>query len=832
MTAIFSILCLIFTLTPAFSASANEEATTASSFNGTMMQYFEWYLPSDGSHWNFMKEQADELADAGITALWIPPAYKAAGGTEDVGYGAYDLYDLGEFYQQGAVRTKYGTKSQLQDAISSLHNEGVQVYGDVVINHKGGADATENVQAIQVNWNNRLEDISGQQSIEAWTKFDFPGRNNKYSSFKWNWTHFDGVDWNQATKTKALYRLVGDYKYWDLNVGSENGNYDYLLYADVDFDNPYVQQEMKDWGTWFVNELGLDGFRLDAIKHIDSQYMKSFLGSTRSNTNKELFTVGEYWLNDLGALKGYLNQVDYSMSLFDVPLHYNFYEISNGNGNYDMRNILEGTLVQSNPEHAVTLVDNHDSQPGQSLESWVLDWFKPSAYAFILTREAGYPTLFYGDYYGIDPTNADGKKWGGMKSEIDPILKARKEFAYGTQHDYIDDQNIIGWTREGDSSHDKSGLAAIITDNAGGSKKMYVGSQHSGETWVDMTGNQQTEVTIDGSGHGLFTVGGGSVSIYVNKAALNGGGSGGGGGGGDDTVTVYYKEGFSNPYIHYNANGTWTTPPGAKMDDSGIDGYYKYTVNINSGTELTAAFNDGQGNWDSNNDNNYVFPAGTWTLDDGTITAGAPSGGGGGDDTVTVYYKEGFSNPYIHYNANGTWTTPPGAKMDDSGIDGYYKYTVNINSGTELTAVFNDGQGNWDNNNDDNYVFSAGTWTLDDGTITAGAPSGGGGGGGDTDEDTLKIVVDAPSNTSQVYLASELNNWNAGDEAYKLTQNGNGEFEITLNLEEGTSFNYKFTQGSWESVEVNQDGSDTNNRSYTTKGGSEVVSVTVTNWKN
>lgn len=44
--------------------------------NGTMMQYFEWNLPDNGSLWNQIADQADELADMGITALWLPPAYK------------------------------------------------------------------------------------------------------------------------------------------------------------------------------------------------------------------------------------------------------------------------------------------------------------------------------------------------------------------------------------------------------------------------------------------------------------------------------------------------------------------------------------------------------------------------------------------------------------------------------------------------------------------------------------------------------------------------------------------------------------------------------------
>ena len=84
---------------------------TSSYVNGTMMQYFEWDLPNDGEHWNRVADRADDLAAAGFTALWLPPAYKGTS-SYDVGYGPYDLYDLGEFDQKGTVRTKYGTKAQ------------------------------------------------------------------------------------------------------------------------------------------------------------------------------------------------------------------------------------------------------------------------------------------------------------------------------------------------------------------------------------------------------------------------------------------------------------------------------------------------------------------------------------------------------------------------------------------------------------------------------------------------------------------------------------------------------------------------------------------------
>ena len=87
--------------------------------NQTAMQYFEWYLPSDGQHWNNLAEDAQHLADLGISHVWMPPAFKATN-KDDVGYGVYDLFDLGEFDQKGTVRTKYGFKEDYLQAIQAL----------------------------------------------------------------------------------------------------------------------------------------------------------------------------------------------------------------------------------------------------------------------------------------------------------------------------------------------------------------------------------------------------------------------------------------------------------------------------------------------------------------------------------------------------------------------------------------------------------------------------------------------------------------------------------------------------------------------------------------
>ena len=113
---------------------------------------------------------------------------------------------------------------------------------------------------------NRNIDTTLPKKIEAWTKYNFEARNNKYSSFKWNYSHFNGTDWDESGRKNGIFRFSG--KHWDQNVDKENGNYDYLMGADIDFNNPEVVEELKRWGKWYLETTNVDAFRLDAVKHI------------------------------------------------------------------------------------------------------------------------------------------------------------------------------------------------------------------------------------------------------------------------------------------------------------------------------------------------------------------------------------------------------------------------------------------------------------------------------------------------------------------------------------------------------------------------------------
>lgn len=477
--------------------------------NKTILQGFEWYLPADGSHWKTIREKAALLNKMALTAVWLPPAYKGSAGADDVGYGTYDLYDLGEFEQKNTVRTKYGTKDEYLACINALKENDLEVYADIVFDHFMGADETEEVSAVAYRFDDRTQPTSEEKKIQAWTKFTFPGRAGKYNDYIWTADNFSGVDYDARSKDHAIFNL--DSKGWQPKVDDENGNFDYLMGCNLDMANPETIEQLDKWGAWYQELTGIDGYRLDAVKHIKFDLFVDWLLNRRKEKDEEMFVVGEYWSDNLDDLIGYLDSSGNLIRLFDVPLHFNLYQAATTMGTYDMRTIFDGTLIQARPDWAVTFVDNHDTQKGQSLESWVDGWFKCHAYALILLRDEGTPVVFWTDLFGSEEI---GKVGFGL--EI--MLQLRKHIAFGGQADYFDDPHIIGWTSTGSFEQENSGMAVIMTNNGGGEKQMTISAIHGGETFVDILGNNEARVELDENGVGVFPVNDGQVSVYIKES--------------------------------------------------------------------------------------------------------------------------------------------------------------------------------------------------------------------------------------------------------------------------------------------------------------------------
>ena len=480
--------------------------------NGVMLQGFHWESVEDGTLWRSLGARADEFAKRGFSAIWLPPATKGAGGGFDVGYGVYDLFDLGEFDQKGSVRTKYGTKDEFLACVAALRAAGLQAVGDVVLNHRMGADAEEDVEVVSIPFDDRLAEAGEPFTGRFWTRFDFPGRGDTYSAFKWNQEHFVGIAHNE--ESTEIFLKAG--KGFAADVDDEFGNFDYLMGADVDLHHPDVREELFRWGRWFLDLTDLDGFRLDAVKHMSSAFVCDFMKTMRAHRgDKDLFAVAEYWVMDVDALLAYIQATEEVTRLFDVPLHRTLHQASEEGDGFDLSSVFAGSLVATRPDLAVTFVDNHDTQPGQSLASWVKDWFKPHAYALTLLRAEGYPVVFAGDYDGGE-VEGDGPEMTRHRKLLDRLLDIRERFNHGDQTDYFDHPNCVAWLRSGDDEH-PGAMVVVMSNGETGSK--VVETNRPGETFFSVLSDGDGPVVTAGDdGRAEFSCPAGTVAIWVSDA--------------------------------------------------------------------------------------------------------------------------------------------------------------------------------------------------------------------------------------------------------------------------------------------------------------------------
>ncbi|MCA8830759.1 alpha-amylase [Hymenobacter pini] len=453
-------------------------AQNAVAVNGVMLQGFYWDVPisnTQGTWWQVLGSRATEFKNVGFTAVWLPPAYKG-GSQSDVGYGVYDRYDLGEFNQKGTVATRYGTIGQLQSCITALHGQGIQVYEDMVMNHLAWADAQETVNGNTV-----------------YTKFTYPGRGNTYSSYKWQYYNFNGTQ--QGPNNSWI-----QWNPWDFSPYANGDAYDNLLGCEIRYADVNQRTETKNWGNWITTKLGLDGYRLDATKHIQTSFVNEWLDAVKINGR---FAVSEAWFRNLQDLKNYASATGGRTSLFDVPLHYTFQDMSNGNGSWDMRGLQFAGFTESNPTLSVSFVDNHDTdQQGGGLYSPVVN-LKMLAYAYILTRANGYPCVYYKDYYNY-----------GLGSQISKLMAIRKANAYGSGFEYtsVNDADVYVYSRSGDSTH--KGLLMLLNDGSTARTKG-ITTPFKNATLTDKTGNRTGTVTTDANGFGNFPVNARSYSTWV-----------------------------------------------------------------------------------------------------------------------------------------------------------------------------------------------------------------------------------------------------------------------------------------------------------------------------
>jgi len=440
---------------------------------GVIMQAFYWNCPGSegrgGNWWNFLNGKVKNLQAVGFTALWLPPANKAAE-AQSMGYDPYDFYDLGDFSQKGGTKTWFGDKGELMNLIASAHDAGMQVYADMVINHNSGGDATE------------LNPMDGKT---RWTKFT-PAS----GIFPRNWLCFH----------PSSYETYDEMSFGDM--------------PDLCHRDPSVYAQMIAIAQFLIEQIGFDGFRFDFVKGYGPWMVKAIAEVRYLNKDQKgfkPFCVGECWDSDR-TINDWLSAVntfmDNPVSAFDFPLHYRLKQLCDNYG-FSLTGLAQGGVMNvEDPAHAVTFVDNHDTTRDPS-NAIIND--KMLAYAFILTHE-GYPCVFWLDYFNY------GLARVGTANGIAALVNVHEKYAGGSTEVLYSDNDLYIMQRSGFGG--QPGLVFVLNNRGDRWSGMTVQTQWSTRQLAPVAWNGQDQSIpqakwTDGSGKADFWAAPRGFAVYV-----------------------------------------------------------------------------------------------------------------------------------------------------------------------------------------------------------------------------------------------------------------------------------------------------------------------------
>lgn len=298
--------------------------------------------------------------DLGITGIWLMPITSAA---------SYHGYDTLDYYM---IEPDYGTNDDFKQLIDEAHKRGIRVIMDLVINHTGSGS----------EWFQKS--IAGDPEYADW----------------YIWSDTDP-------------RTTGP---WGQDVWYQKGDrYYYAAFwsemPDLNYTNPDVRQESFKMAEFWVNEMGVDGFRLDAVKYVieeeingrtlleDAPANRAFLADFRDHVkslNPEAFVLGEIWDSSV-VISRYMEDESVDVA-FEFDLSLAMLSAARATTKRDLER-LQKSLQNKYGTQIALFLTNHDQPRLMTVLNKSIDRNKVAA-SLLLTLP-GTPFLYYGEEIGM-----------------------------------------------------------------------------------------------------------------------------------------------------------------------------------------------------------------------------------------------------------------------------------------------------------------------------------------------------------------------------------------------------------------------------------------------
>lgn len=364
-------ILLVFILV--FSCKRKSEGVTQWPYGVNYEVFVRSFADSNGDgigDFNGLTARLDYLKELGVGGIWLMPIMPSP---------TYHKYDVVDYK---AVDPEYGTQADFQKLVKEAHKRDIRILVDLIVNHTG--------------------------SDHPWFKSAIEGKESPYRDY-YVWANKDSVREQISKKSTSLDS--DNITQWHAVHGDTLGEHYYGFFwggmPDLNLDNPKVRQEFVEIGNYWLGEMNVDGFRLDAAKHIfptdrpaDNHSFWVWFRKEMQKIKPDVYLVGEVW-SKAEDVAPYLKGLP---ALFNFDMGYAITKVVKAGvdtiGLIDTYKTINDYYIKNTNEFIdATFLKNHDQN--RILSELDGNQDKARVAAGILFTLPGTPYIYYGEEIGM-----------------------------------------------------------------------------------------------------------------------------------------------------------------------------------------------------------------------------------------------------------------------------------------------------------------------------------------------------------------------------------------------------------------------------------------------